>query len=141
MLWLIGSCNYLWGTTILLLFLLPFRLQFDSNKSSNSIFKIVYMFLFGILAGWTNENNAAALLTLIVLFACYRLFNKQKLQAWNYSGFIGALIGFLMMILSPGNRIRSSRFANNHSFLWNLYHRFIDYTDNFIDYLLPALII
>lgn len=105
-LWLVGSCNYLWGTTLVLLFLLLYRLNLDV-KCKNSIIIAILMLIFGIMAGWTNENNAAALLIILVLFSVYRLYNKKNITIWHISGFIGALIGFLFMILASGNSIRS----------------------------------
>lgn len=105
-LWLVGSCNYLWGTTLVLLFLLLYRLNLDV-KCKNSIIIAILMLIFGIMAGWTNENNAAALLIILVLFSVYRLYNKKNTTIWHISGFIGALIGFLFMILASGNSIRS----------------------------------
>ena len=140
-LWLLGACNYLWGTTILLAFLLPIRLNIDTKKGNNNIFLIIIMFMLGILAGWTNENNAAALLVLIVLFAAYKVYFKEKLSAWHISGFLGSLIGFIIMIIAPGNKVRSSEYINNYGFLHTIYSRFIKYTNNFIDYLLPAIVI
>lgn len=139
-LWLVGSCNYLWGTTLVVLFLLPFRLSMD-EKCSNNIIKAILMFIFGVIAGWTNENNAAAMLVLIVLFIAYRIYNKKKVKAWHITGFLGALTGFLFMILAPGNSIRSEKFANNNGMLWNLSHRFLDITNNFSKYLLPLFIL
>lgn len=139
-LWLVGSCNYLWGTTLVLLFLLPYRLNLDV-KCKNSIIIAILMLIFGIMAGWTNENNATALLIILVLFSIYRLYNKKNITIWHISGFIGALIGFLFMILALGNFIRSEKFANNNGLLWNFFHRFLDITNNFSKYLLPLLIL
>ena len=55
--WLIGSCNYLWTTTIIAFFLLQYR----KNEKDTKL-KTVLMFLFGIIAGWTNENTAVGLI-------------------------------------------------------------------------------
>lgn len=81
-LWLVGSCNYLWGTTLVLLFLLLYRLNLDV-KCKNSIIIAILMLIFGIMAGWTNENNAAALLIILVLFSVYRLYNKKNITIWH----------------------------------------------------------
>lgn len=44
--WLIGSFNYLWTTVIILLFLLFYR---KSSDKKDSIFRIILMFLLGVL--------------------------------------------------------------------------------------------
>ena len=74
-LWLIGSCNYLWTSVIILAFLLPFRKNIDKKDSP---ILIVTMFLIGIIAGWTNENSAVGLIVSIaLLIICYKT-NKSK---------------------------------------------------------------
>lgn len=139
--WLIGSCNYLWCTTIVLAFLLPFRLSIDEKEGSKNIFKIIIMLLLGIIAGWTNENTAAAMLLAIIIFIGYKIYNKNKVSLWYYSGLIGSIAGFLMMILAPGNSIRSEQFKTNRGPIGELIHRFFEITNNFVGYLLPLLII
>jgi hypothetical protein len=63
-LWLDGSCNYLWTTTIILLFLVPFRKITDNNLyAMNAVSSVLFMFL-GALAGISNENSSAAVLFL-----------------------------------------------------------------------------
>ena len=140
MLWLIGSCNYLWGTTLVLLFLLPFRLNIDEDKKDN-IFMIIGMLLLGVLAGWTNENTAAAMLSIVVLSMIYRKYNKLKINKWNISGFIGALFGFGMMILAPGNSVRSAELASDRSFIAEMHHRLVEYSNHFVEYMLPLVIL
>ena len=140
-LWLIGSCNYLWATTIVLLFLLPYRLSLDVQKKSNSIFKSILMLVLGIIAGWTNENTAAAMIFFIGLFILYKIYFKEKLSAWNITGLIGAICGFIIMIIAPGNRVRSEQFVDRRGFVSILYHRMLDITNNLSNFLLPLIII
>lgn len=129
-LWLTGSCNYLWGTTIILAFLLPFRFSLENQPSSAShqknFSKIIGMFLFGILAGWTNENTAAAMIGIIFLFLFLKKFRKETLPGWYFSGLIGSIIGFSLMIAAPGNYIRSQYFASEDSLFTKLSNRLIE---------------
>ena len=141
MIWLIGSCNYLWMTTFVLAFLLPYRLTIDDDKNSKNIIKIIVMFLFGIIAGWSNENTSAVMLLAIIIFIGYKLYNKKKISLWYYSGFIGSLIGFLMMVLAPGNSVRSEMFITNRGFIGEMIHRIIEITNGFVTILLPLFII
>ena len=140
-LWLIGSCNYLWGTTIVLLFLLPYRFTIDNDKASKSIIKAIIMFILGIIAGWTNENTAVAMIFLILLYGVYKVYFKSKLSIWNITGLIGAIVGFLAMILAPGNRIRSEQFVDKRGIISIFYHRILEITNNLANFMLPLIII
>lgn len=107
-LWITGSANYLWGTTIILLFLLPYRFYNGQRKKgiSNILYAILFFF-FSILAGWTNENTAGAMLMIVLLFLLYYRSNKWRIPYWTITGLIGALIGYVVMIIAPGNTERA----------------------------------
>jgi len=103
-LWITGASNYLWGTFFILLFLLPYRLYEGKGFSGVlSIFVSLGLFLFGIVAGWTNENTAGAMILIALSFFYYYRIQNWKIPMWAISGFIGAIIGFSIMILAPGN--------------------------------------
>lgn len=132
-LWITGSSNYLWGTLIILLFLLPYRLY--KNKKSHLIKSIVIsicMFIGGVIAGWTNENTAAAMLAMIICFIIYHKFNKEVIPLWMYTGLVGAIIGYIVMIAAPGNFARAEG-TSISPFL--IIYRFLTYSQRFINYL------
>jgi len=106
-LWLIGSCNYLWTTTIILLFLVPFRKRQDDPKYKLNIPLSVLFFIVGIFAGWSNENSGAAVLFLLLAYIIIEIINKNKFSLFEIFGTIGFLIGFFLMIAAPGNYIRT----------------------------------
>ena len=115
-LWLTGSCNYLWGTVFVLLFLCPYRLYF----SGETVFKgkwipLIIMFFIGVFAGWSNENTSGGCILLILLLSGYEIYNKMKIKSWMVSGFLGALIGFSFMVLAPGNALRSQELLKSKS--------------------------
>lgn len=134
--WLIGSCNYLWTTVIILSFLLMYR---ENYKKKDTILLTVGMFLLGILAGWTNENTAFGLIVVAVLsMIAYK--GKGKLPKYKISGLIGSIIGFIMMIVAPGNFIRSEAFAEETSFIVKIIKRICNATIDIMD-LIPVLVI
>ena len=122
-LWLIGSVNYLWTITIILAFLLPFRFFYEKGYGKNKFLYSVGMFLFGIIAGWTNENTAIVSIFFILILIIYSILKKEKLPKWIYTGLIGNLIGYIFMILAPGNYVRFNMF-NYHP---DIKHRFINF--------------
>lgn len=132
-LWITGSANYLWGTTFVLLFLLPYRRYEGESKSQlMTLFYCIAIFLWGIVAGWTNENTAGAMVLIALLFLYYYKKRGWRIPFWAISGVVGGLIGFLVMILAPGNFERAGEAS-----LLNLYvfgYRLFNYTLTFFYY-------
>lgn len=107
-LWVSGSFNYLWCTSIILAFLLPYRLYIEKDKiTKDSFINMVLMFLFGIIAGCTNENSGGAMVLLQILFILYYIFNKKVIPKWGISGLLGSIIGFTFLVVAPGNYLRN----------------------------------
>lgn len=136
--WLIGSCNYLWTTMIVVYFLLLFR----KNEKENKWYKIIIMFLIGILAGWTNENTSAGLI--VILFSTL-IIDKITTKKWNLTktkvaGIVGSLIGFVLMICAPGNYVRNAAFKDDTFIIIKFIKRAIDITGNAEIYILPLII-
>lgn len=120
--WLLGSCNYLWMTTLVLLFLLPYRLAVArtfAERENLSDVLAPWMFAGGILAGWTNENTGLMMLLAIaaVNFFCWK---KGRLKSWMLFGMLGAAFGYGALIFAPGNYVRvESAQMGEYSFLQN----------------------
>lgn len=133
-LWLTGSANYLWGTSIILLFLLPYRLYEGKKWSTQKhILMSILLFVFGIVAGWTNENTVAGMIVMILLLLLY--FHAQK---WNippafFIGIVGILIGYAIMILAPGNLFRA-RHTPDTTIMLVLYRAFLYTKYLFVNY-------
>jgi hypothetical protein len=107
-LWESGACNYLWGSTIILGFITLYRekLRGVDNISHDKIL-IPIMFIFGVLAGWCNENTSGGGLLIALVLLIHYIRNNGKIKAWIISGPVGMLAGFIMLVMAPGNRIRS----------------------------------
>jgi len=144
-LWITGSSNYLWGTLIILLFLLPYKSLYETDTSNkSSVLKILFMFSGGIIAGWTNENMAAVMILLIIALGVYLKKQKKPVPLWFYSGLAGAVIGFFFMILAPGNYARYSialyeQGIQNDSRLLLLFNQFLTAMSGVFFYLLGIL--
>ena len=106
MLWITGSANYLWGTSIILAFLLPFR-YYEGATPKYPYLKTLGMFLFGIVAGWTNENTALAAVGVVILNMFYFRYNNWKIPVWAILALAGLAIGYVFMIAAPGNYVRA----------------------------------
>lgn len=104
--WITGSANYLWGTTIIIAFIYPYYSYYTDNKTTDNVLKSIGFFLFGIIAGWTNENTSVAMIFTVIVICIYFKLNKIKLPYWCIFGIIGACVGCFMMIKAPGNYVR-----------------------------------
>jgi hypothetical protein len=134
-LWLTGSCVYLWTTTFILLFLVPFRKKHDNPNFKLTLPLSILLFFLGILVGWSVENSGAAVLFLLIAYFIMKIVNKDKVALFEVVGSVGFLIGFCLLLSAPGNSIRINQefgFAAQNSFIIRLMKRFAITTMVFI---------
>jgi len=137
-LWLIGSCNYLWTTVLVLLFLVPFRKKHNDSKFSLNLLQSILLFITGILAGWSNENSGAAILSLLIAYFIVKIVRKDQFALFEILGAMGFLIGFSLLIAAPGNYVRAEAIRElgwgymNDPFLVKYIKRFVVITKMFI---------
>ena len=105
--WLTGSCNYLWCGTIILLAILPFRLyQEKQTRLLNSIWFAVAMIPLFFISGITNENTAGAMILTMLMFTAVYFKGKIRIPAFAFTALFFSTCGFLCMIFAPGNSLR-----------------------------------
>lgn len=147
-LWLDGACNYLWGAFTIMGFITCYRflLKKELLRCSNSledtgvgrtkenlkvqgkqILVSIGMFLFGLLAGWYNENTSGGGIILVLLFlAAYLWIDHGRIRTYMITGVGGQVTGMLFMLLSPGTAARSALETSEeeHSGVFALVARF-----------------
>lgn len=100
--WVVGASNYLWTNLILVGFLFFYSVNLETKSSSRRL----CLFIFGTIAGCTNENTAV-----FVVLICFISLFVKAVNKWNSTlSFSGTLIGFSLLILSPGNKVRALNF-------------------------------
>lgn len=109
-LWETGSVNYLWNTVYILAFSLMFRLTYEEEDNIKSNKLIYFLQILGIIAGCSNENTGGGLILLELLFILNLKLKKKKVPAWMYLGTCFSIIGFAILIIAPGNYVRSDAF-------------------------------
>ena len=131
-LWMDGACNYMFTGCIILGFITLFRKSVKENKQGNIGF-IIGVFLFGLAAGWCNENTSGG----VILFVLIMIFIKWReaksfsaVKPWMITGLLGTVIGFAIMILSPGSFGRAEAAGEVHTGLLALLARFLKITLN-----------
>lgn len=114
MLWICGSCNYLWGSVFILGFVTFYRyFLYRVDKIKHHLPVAAGAFIFGVAAGWCNENTSGGGLLLVLMFGCnFWLDRRQRKEKGIYpfmiSGVLGMCCGILGMISAPGVRSRSA---------------------------------
>ncbi len=131
-LWEDGACNYMFTGCIVLGFITLFRKALREEKPGGIGF-IIGMFFFGLAAGWCNENTSggAILFVIIMMVAKWSKTKSFKnIRPWMITGLVGAVIGFIIMICSPGNFSRAASQEEAHTGLLALLARFLKITIN-----------
>lgn len=106
-LWLDGACNYLWTSVLLLGFMLPYIQKyycFSTLKGKGLLFSF-FMFLSGLFTGWTNENSVCWIILILGVFL-FMIKNCEETEIWMYSGLAGLILGYTLLMISPGNIAR-----------------------------------
>ena len=137
--WETGACNYLFTTTLILGFMkLCMRTMTDSpGKHGNPALWTAALFLTGVLAGWCNENTSGA----VVLFTAILLIVSKSALPLRIAAFAGAGGGFLMQLISPGNRVRSATIDEGHSGLMLYGARLLKILHQVHELFLPLLLV
>lgn len=107
--WYSAAFNYLWTTVWILTFLMFYRIhdtESEKPKISKEILLSVLMLIAGIFAGWTNENMGGATMGAVILFLIYFRIKKMPVRAHHFTGLLGVIFGFGILLLAPGNRVR-----------------------------------
>ena len=106
-LWLDGACNYLWPLVLLTGFLLPYikkYYSFSEQYTKRNHFSPA-MFVFGLIAGCTNENTICwVILVLVIFIAAHR--HHKEMETWMLLGLAGLITGYALLMLAPGNMAR-----------------------------------
>ena len=118
-LWLTGSVTYLWLMVPILGFVFYYykrwmrvycKYEAPLHKEygvTGQIVGAITLFLLGIIAGWSIEAAACAVLFGLMLFVVYMLKTRNKITITEWIGMIGFVIGLGLLMLAPGNFIRA----------------------------------
>ena len=101
--WLTGACNYLWMSTAILLFLLPYAQAYRQKSAADSSpVKVFVMALLGLVAGWSIEPGAVVACLVTLMFVVH-FRRENNLQPWMKVGFVFLVIGTAILLFAPGN--------------------------------------
>lgn len=156
MFWQAGAANYLYITVFILLYLHCYLREIDSSKGTNisgnvsasgkkveSLFGItVWIIPLGLLAGWSNENMGPAVWIVSLAVIIIKLREHVKIPLWMILGNISSLLGSIMVIIAPGNFVRSAEIEENqYGLLWRCFLRGYAQSKAVCEYLFPTLVV
>lgn len=101
-LWRAGVGNYLIPAIIEFLFLLIIL-----ETTSNAKWVPFLVFILGFFAGWGNENTSGGILLICILLIVKNYLNDKKVPLKLHSGTVGLLIGYIILMVSPGSKKRA----------------------------------
>jgi hypothetical protein len=84
------------------------KYSINQNVIKNNFVNTGIIFLLGILAGWSSENGSAGMLVILSLYIVYFYFNNIHSSKYIVSGYIGSLIGFVLLVTAPGAAVRKT---------------------------------
>lgn len=110
--WVVGEANYLWP-----LVFVAFFIKIILKITSQSVISRRQCFLLWVLAffaGCSNEATGALVLYCLLLIYGWAWLNRLANKKYILISFMIALIGFLILLLAPGNMERAAvaEFAN-----------------------------
>ncbi len=115
--WPTGSVTYLWMHLFILLFgFIYYRDYFTSEADEAGdtpglpvrIALAVLTVILGFCAGLSAEASACTLGFALFLYVLGRIRDHRRIQPDKWLGIISFLLGFAMLMLAPGNRVRTS---------------------------------
>lgn len=164
MFWQAGAANYLYITVFILAFVWCYLRELPDNgapgrKGMPSVPEgdmpapgeaaakrlpgiTMWIVPLGILAGWSNENMGPTvwLLSLAVMVLAVR--EKRRLAPWMVLGNLSCLAGSILVIVAPGNFVRSAQVpSNSYGFLWRCFLRGYAESTAVVEYLFPTLLV
>ena len=115
--WLVGSCHYLWPAVLLLSFLIPYIRKYYNSKKKLVEWRWfnIFFLIFGIIAGCTNENSICWII-LVLLFFVFNSKKERTIEIWMYTGLAGLILGYMLLMFSPGNYARLLSVHGNNWF-------------------------
>lgn len=104
--WIVGSANYLWTSLYFLIYCHLILLLLRSNR--NKYLSSLVVFISGLISGCTNENTGifSFLFTVFILISFEFRDKKDKCVELLF-GAVGGLLGWVILLSSPGNAIRA----------------------------------
>lgn len=102
-LWLDGAVNYLWGSTVSILYMV-FILKtfvFGTHSKKIGIIQLTALILFGFTVGSWAENSGGAIIVFMLCIIFAKLLFKERISPAFIFCMLSVIAGFLFMVAAP----------------------------------------
>lgn len=99
--WLDGSFNYLWMSTLMVLYIFFYMKIIKTGVFSNNSAVNILCILLSFAVGMSHEVSGTSMLVLSAVSIIYLHFAKHKNNIWSVLSFASTLTGFLFLLLAP----------------------------------------
>ncbi len=111
--WMNGSITYTLPLIFLTLLITWFLRTVRYDDVPQNFMTFFGIFLVALIGAGFSETNTALQVTVIILAILFSIIHvrkgkKWKVVRWQLIGLAGSLIGMLIMILAPGNKVRQA---------------------------------
>ncbi len=120
--WQSGAANYLYMTVFVLFFLWCYVRALE-GADKPLLGAAVWIIPLGLAAGWSNENMGPAVWLLSLGIIAYLWRTERRRHLWMILGNVASLAGSILVIIAPGNFVRSSEAATEYGLLWRIFLR------------------
>lgn len=102
-LWMAGSLNYLWCSTLMVSILLPYANAFFRDGKDLKVHTQVLLCVAALWFGNTSENVSFAVGVLLTGFLILRAIQKRKIKPWMWLTLLFVWIGWGLLMASQAN--------------------------------------
>jgi len=103
-LWLTGSINYLWRDTFMVWVFVPFSDIVIRKKNFAGSWKWFFIAVASLYIGNSTENASTSAILFMLLCILWQILQKRKIYAWMLIATGFTILGWLLLVLSPGTR-------------------------------------
>jgi hypothetical protein len=108
--------NYVFGFLLQLLLILPYRIHLGAPRRRGPAFAIALLGA-GLLAGMTNEHTGPAVIAMLAAALWWQRRRRDRCPPWMITGLVGLVVGYLALLLAPGQSVRYTGMAAHESIL------------------------
>lgn len=132
MLWLDGSCNYLWGITFSLWYIYPFVSLVEGKKCIRKpIAKTLFVIAGFFIGNWLETASFGTIFISGIILLLYKFLKKKKIPLYMLISLCTMTGGFVLMLLAPGTAKNKVSSGGLSGYIEN----FLEATDMYMNHL------
>lgn len=103
--------NYVYALVLNLLLLVPYRFHAEQPRRFGW-WLAPSLLVLGFAAGMCNEHTGIAMGAALVIAIVAAVRRRERIAPWMVAGLVGLAIGYVMLLIAPGHRVRYGGIAS-----------------------------